>query len=60
MQDAGQADELAGQEGLVGGLVGDGHTEEVVGVAEHTAQLGDLVVAGHGGLELLHRIQVAG
>ena len=34
--------------------------EEVVGVAEHPAQLGDLVVAGHGGLELLHRIQVAG
>jgi hypothetical protein len=60
VQDAGQADEIAGQEGLVGGVVGDRDAEEVVRVAEYPAQLDDLLVAGRGGLELLHGLQVIG
>jgi hypothetical protein len=38
VQDTGQADELAGQEGFIGGVAGDGDAEKVVGTAEHPAQ----------------------
>ena len=60
MQDTGQADELASQEGFVGGVVGGGDAKKVVGVAEHPAQFDDLVVASRGGLELLDGAQITG
>jgi hypothetical protein len=55
--DAGEADELAHVEVLVGGEVGGHNPEQVVGITEHPPALDHLVDFGHSRLERFHRRQ---